>query len=286
MDAPFSSPSSDLDRRVIAGWAAIEHGDIGEARAALSDVYAVDPAHPALPLLAASIRRTRPKRITWRSAVLLLLIVAGAAYLVQSMRTRAVQEASLSSAASADEVPAEPPSLTPPSTGTASVGTSGQKRRAQIDGQSGNSRGRTRSCERRRNHSTRNRALLDVVQSLDTFGVRLLRYLAQRRIRDGDMSRARHTAIDRDRERWNLDVLVQKNRRRLEDRQHPAAARFTARSPSTSVRESRAFTPGRRDRPKVVPTGDCEHVHRRLGKTPDSADRVNCSKRFGCLLLL
>ena len=111
---------------MIAGWAAIEHGDIGEARAALSDVYAVDPAHPALPLLAASIRRTRPKRITWRSAVLLLLIVAGAAYLVQSMRTRAVQEASLSSAASADEVPAEP-SLTPPSTGTASVGTSGQK---------------------------------------------------------------------------------------------------------------------------------------------------------------
>jgi hypothetical protein len=126
MDAPFSSPSSDLDRRVISGWAAIEHGDIREARAALSDVYAVDPAHPALPLLAASIRRTRPKRITWRSAVLLLLIVAGAAYIVQSMKTRAVQEASLSSAASADEVPAEPPSLTPPSTGTASVGTSGQ----------------------------------------------------------------------------------------------------------------------------------------------------------------
>jgi hypothetical protein len=28
MDAPFSSSlTSDLDRRVIAGWAAIEHGD-------------------------------------------------------------------------------------------------------------------------------------------------------------------------------------------------------------------------------------------------------------------
>jgi hypothetical protein len=127
MDAPFSSSlASDLDRRVIAGWAAIEHGDIREARAALSDVYAVDPAHPALPLLAAGIRRTRPKRITWRSAVLVLLIAAGAAYVVQWMRTRAVQEATLSPAASADELAAEQPALTPPSTGTASVGTSGQ----------------------------------------------------------------------------------------------------------------------------------------------------------------
>lgn len=115
----------------------------------------------------------------------------------------------------------------------------------------------------------------------------------QRRIRDGDMSRARHTAIDRDRERWNLDVLVPKNRRRLEDRQHPAAARFT-------LATVQLFRNNRKDRgdrratislrffavSAVLSYPKLRHVDRRLGKTPDSADRVNCSKRFGCLLLL
>jgi len=127
MDAPFSSSlTSDLDRRVIAGWAAIEHGDIREARAALSDVYAVDPAHPALPLLAASIRRTRSKRITWRSAVLLLLIAAGRRVRrAIDENTRCARGITLATA-SADELAAEQPSLTPPSAGTASVGTSGQ----------------------------------------------------------------------------------------------------------------------------------------------------------------
>jgi hypothetical protein len=127
MDVPLGSQStSELDRRAIAGWAAVEHGDIEEARSALSEVYAADPEHPALPLLAAGIRRTRPNGIAWRSAVLIVLIAAGVAYIVQMARTRPVPEAAFSTAANVDQTPEEPSSIAPSSNETASVGTSGQ----------------------------------------------------------------------------------------------------------------------------------------------------------------
>ena len=81
MDLPLSSPSApELDSLVIRGWAALEQGDLEGARASLQDVYSVDPAHPALPLLAAGIRRARPKQIPWRGLVLLLGLIAAGAF--------------------------------------------------------------------------------------------------------------------------------------------------------------------------------------------------------------
>jgi len=85
MDAPLSSPSGpQLDSRVISGWAALERGDIEQARAVLQDVYSADPAHPALPLLAAGIRRARPRQIPWRGIVLLIGFLAAGAYVWRS----------------------------------------------------------------------------------------------------------------------------------------------------------------------------------------------------------
>jgi hypothetical protein len=76
MDAPSSR---ELDRRVIEGWSALEHGDLEGARAALRDVYEANPVHPALPLLAAGIRRARGRRIPWRAVVVLGVLISGGA---------------------------------------------------------------------------------------------------------------------------------------------------------------------------------------------------------------
>ena len=94
MDLPLSSPlSPELDSRLFGGWAALEHGDLEGARAALQDVYSVDPAHPALPLLAAGIRRARPKQIPWRGIVLLLGLIAMCAFAWRaSLRSHAVAQ--------------------------------------------------------------------------------------------------------------------------------------------------------------------------------------------------
>jgi hypothetical protein len=124
MDAPLSSPTAtDLDRRIIAGWAAIEHGDLRGARAALSDVYSVDEAHPGLPLLAAAIRRTRPNRMGWRSAFFLLIVIVGSAFVVYLTMTAPVRQ----SASTSGEV-ASQSSLDGTDAGLAadSVGTSGK----------------------------------------------------------------------------------------------------------------------------------------------------------------
>jgi hypothetical protein len=81
MDLPLSSPSApELDSRVIGGWAALENGDLEGARAALQEVYSVDPEHAALPLLAAGIRRARPKQIPWRGIVLLVGLIGVSAF--------------------------------------------------------------------------------------------------------------------------------------------------------------------------------------------------------------
>jgi len=134
MDDPISSPNaSDLDRRIIAGWAAIEHGDLGEARAALSDVYAVDEAHPGLPLLAAAIRRTRPKPVPWRSTLLVLIVIAGGAFVVYSMMTSPVRH--VASTARATSAPASSDDEAAPVVAD-SVGTSGKRANGQAPAES------------------------------------------------------------------------------------------------------------------------------------------------------
>ncbi len=127
MDDPISSPhASDLDRRIIAGWAAIEHGDLGEARAALSDVYAVNEAHPGLPLLAAAIRRTRPTPVPWRSTLLFLIVIACGAFVVYSMMTSPVRQRQVASTSRAAAAPASSDDEAAPVVAD-SVGTSGKR---------------------------------------------------------------------------------------------------------------------------------------------------------------
>jgi hypothetical protein len=125
MDVQTETPSrSEADSRVISGWAALERGDLEEARSALSDVYSTDPAHPALPLLAAGIRRIRPRRFPWRGVFLLLLAIGGGAFVVYA-RTRQTSPqpngteavASLAPAQLDGEVPA-PAATSPGPTGT------------------------------------------------------------------------------------------------------------------------------------------------------------------------
>jgi hypothetical protein len=113
MDLPLSSPSApELDSRVISGWAALENGDLEGARAALQDVYAVDPAHPALAPLAAGIRRARPKQIPWRGIVLLLgLIAAGAFAWRASFRSHMVAASGSTTVADLAANQPEPPAV-------------------------------------------------------------------------------------------------------------------------------------------------------------------------------
>lgn len=124
MDVPLSSPASDLDRRIIAGWAAIEQGDLQEARAALSDVYSVDEAHPGLPLLAAAIRRTRPSRPAWRPALLLVIVIAGSAFVVYLMMTAPVHRVAATDGVVASQASTDGTDAAPVAD---SVGTSGNR---------------------------------------------------------------------------------------------------------------------------------------------------------------
>ena len=77
----LTPPQSDTDRYAVSGWSALERGDLTEARAVLQDLYTADPTHPALPLLAAGIRRIRPtppKPVPWRAAAVLLIVLVAA----------------------------------------------------------------------------------------------------------------------------------------------------------------------------------------------------------------
>jgi hypothetical protein len=65
----------NIESRIVEGMSALELGDLETARAALRDVYDVNPTHPALPLLAAGIRRIRPKQVPWRGIILLAAVV-------------------------------------------------------------------------------------------------------------------------------------------------------------------------------------------------------------------
>ena len=74
LDRPDPSPT-ETEAYVVSGWSSLDRGDLEGARAALRDLYSADPTHPALPLLAAGIRRIRPKPVPWRSALLLVVVV-------------------------------------------------------------------------------------------------------------------------------------------------------------------------------------------------------------------
>ena len=105
--------SQGIESRLASGFSALEHGDLEGARAALQDVYDESPTHPSLPLLAAGIRRARPKRVPWRTAVLMAAVVAVAGYVFLSRRPPRVLPAQpITSIASVPEMPA-------PATGTA-----------------------------------------------------------------------------------------------------------------------------------------------------------------------
>ena len=128
MDAQLGSPSStELDTRVLCGWSALESGDIDEARAVLRDVYTVDPTHPALPALAAGIRRARPRRLPVRGMVVLMgLLVAAALAWYSSSGSRVPVDSSTSASNVARPEPEQPtvpiaPAADP--TGTAGRGT-------------------------------------------------------------------------------------------------------------------------------------------------------------------
>jgi hypothetical protein len=126
MDAQLSSRSpSETSGLAIAGWSALEHGDLEAARAALQDLYSLDPTHPALPLLAAGIRRTRPKRVPWRVAILMLVVIAVGTLAVQSWRRRVVQQPGPTLVAAAARARPETPIAVPPAPAESPVGTSG-----------------------------------------------------------------------------------------------------------------------------------------------------------------
>jgi hypothetical protein len=80
---PAAVRLGDLDRRIAEGWDALDRHDLAGARAALRDVHAADPAHAALPELAAGIRRIRPKPIRWRAPMLAVLTAAAIALSVR-----------------------------------------------------------------------------------------------------------------------------------------------------------------------------------------------------------
>jgi hypothetical protein len=118
---------TDIERCIVSGWSALERGDIEGARAALQAVYSADPTHPALPLLAAGIRRARPKPVPWRPLFLVAAIVVagvlGARAWSRSDRPRPVPSPSTAAAS----VPAVPPSTEPvPAEVSSETGTAGQ----------------------------------------------------------------------------------------------------------------------------------------------------------------
>jgi hypothetical protein len=133
MDTQLSSASpSDTGNLAIAGWAALEHGNLEAARAALQDLYSLDPTHPALPLLAAGIRRTRPKRFPWRAIILMLVVIAVGILAVQSWRGRVAQSPASTSVTAAARSRPETPIAPPPAPAESPVGTSGPRGPAPV----------------------------------------------------------------------------------------------------------------------------------------------------------
>src|SRR5262245_25274048 len=125
----LDTPRTDTERYAVSGWSALERGDLADARVALQDLYDADPTHPALPLLAAGIRRIRPKPVPWRAGVLLLLTIgAGILAFWEWNRSDGVKPAShpaMRDVASIPQSTPPPPPSTAPAEVRSGVGTSG-----------------------------------------------------------------------------------------------------------------------------------------------------------------
>jgi hypothetical protein len=125
----LAAPPTDTNTEsyVVSGWSALERGDLAEARAALQELYEADPAHPALPLLAAGIRRIRPKPVPWRAGVLLLIVVAAGIVAFRAWNSQGAVTRSAEPASAKADVAPIPQSTPPPPPAQArrELGTSG-----------------------------------------------------------------------------------------------------------------------------------------------------------------
>src|SRR4051812_19967276 len=108
----LAAPHVSTEDHVVKGWSALERHDLAAARAVLQNLYDLDPRHPALPLLAAGIRRIRPKPIRWRAGVLLLAAIGVGLIAVRARNGQSRETAPNSAQASAVTRPA--PSPAPP----------------------------------------------------------------------------------------------------------------------------------------------------------------------------
>lgn len=109
--------AGNIESRIVEGWSALELGDLETARAALRDAYDVNPTHPALPLLAAGIRRVRPKPVPWRGVVLAAAVIVSS-FIVGYRWMRSNPMPPGQSAVATTSIPDEPPRPSGP-TGTA-----------------------------------------------------------------------------------------------------------------------------------------------------------------------
>jgi len=102
--------SEEIESRLASGRSALEQGDIEEARSALQDVYDASPTHPGLPELAAGIRRIRPRRVPWRAALVLtvVVIVAAVGYALSSRSTGGLRAQRVQGTPSVAEVSSRP----------------------------------------------------------------------------------------------------------------------------------------------------------------------------------
>lgn len=128
-DLAAAHTDTNTEHCVVSGWSALERGDLAEARAVLQELYDADPTHPALPLLAAGIRRIRPKPVPWRAGVLLLIVVAAGIVAFREwnshdgvVRDRVARAAPPTSAKA--EAASIPQSTPPPAEVRSEVGTS------------------------------------------------------------------------------------------------------------------------------------------------------------------
>jgi hypothetical protein len=114
-------PRTDTERFAVSGWSALERGDLTEARAALQDLYTADPTHPALPLLAAGIRRIRPKAVPWRAGVLLLILIVAGIAAIRTWRAQDRATPAQPATAKADTAPVPQSTALPQSPAPAEV---------------------------------------------------------------------------------------------------------------------------------------------------------------------
>jgi hypothetical protein len=128
LNSAATSPA-EIESCIVSGWAALDRGDLEGARAALQEVFSADPTHPALHLLAAGIRRARPKPVPWRAFMLVAAIIVGGVLGVRAWNRHDVRPPQASqSASAATSVPPLPLSTEPapaPAETSTPAGTAG-----------------------------------------------------------------------------------------------------------------------------------------------------------------